>query len=175
MEQNKSIHTTIIEQLPEGWTRKSRSLRLQELAQRLFGTQIEHKSSGEPYLVGEPIFQISISHTADLLAFSYSHVRRCGVDIELVSRRTEHLSRKFATARELEVATQVFRDNPSLLIWCAKEALYKYMGQEGVDFLKDMELLSATSATLEARGRGEIVEMEWRVEAKYNLLIVSVI
>ena len=42
-------------------------------------------------------------------------------------------------------------------VWCAKEALYKMMGREGVDFLQDIEILKLDieAGEIEARLLGE--------------------
>lgn len=167
--------TTIIEQLPKGWTRESRAQRVQEIALHKFNSRVIHKSGGEPYLESCSNTNISISHTADFLALSFSMKKRCGVDIELISRRTKHLSRRFASSTEVEIAQNIFPDNPSLLIWCAKEAMYKFLGREGVDFLKELEVTSATPTTLNGYAYGEVIEMEWSVSKEHNLLTVNVI
>lgn len=95
---------------------------------------------------------------------------RCGIDIELTDRRASHLAAKFASPEELEIAKDVFSENPALLVWCAKEALYKYCSREGADFRRDFVILSSCGSTLRASAFGEITTLNFYTQD--NLLIV---
>lgn len=145
------------------------------VAREIYGAAgVGHLPSGAPYLVDDNderiSLNISISHTADWLAVM-SSTEPCGVDIELVDRRVEHLAHRFATEDELEVARRVFPPNAALLVWCVKEAIYKMAGREGVDFLRDMALIDARGNILTGEAFGKRVELEFSV--KDNLLIVN--
>lgn len=89
---------------------------------------------------------ISISHTLGWAALMVSTEGRCGVDIERADRSAERIVRRFAVPEEIELATAVFAPNPALLAWCAKEAAYKALGTEGVDFKKHIRLWPGESA-----------------------------
>ena len=43
------------------------------------------------------------------------------------------------------------------VVWCAKEAMYKMAGREGVDFKRDMQIISAESPVGFVRGRWHLV------------------
>ncbi len=138
------------------------------IALKLWGTTIERLPSGKPVLKGSDL-NISISHTATLWAIM-DCTSPCGIDIELTERRASHLASKFASQIELEVAKALFPENPSLLIWCAKEALYKYLSVEGVDFRRDLLIVSGSGSTLRASAFGKIITLNFYVQD--NLLIV---
>ncbi len=139
-----------------------------EVTTELFGTTIERLPSGKPMLVGSDL-HISISHTKEYWAIQSSETR-CGIDIELCSRRSEHIARKFTVESEVEICKEVFSQNPTLLIWCAKEALFKWLSEEAVDFREDLKILDATPTTLSATARGRGVELGWYIDGE--LLIV---
>lgn len=145
------------------------------VAREVYGAAgVEHRASGAPYLIdenGEPIEPcISISHTDQWLAVMSATVP-CGVDIELIDRRVDHLARRFAAQAELDIAQRAFAANAALLVWCVKEAIYKMAGREGVDFTRDMTLTGARGNILEGVAFGKKVELEFFTEG--NLLIVN--
>lgn len=147
------------------------------MARELFGAHhIARLASGAPYLVdecGEPIkTQISISHTGSYVAIMDS-AEPCGVDIEFTDRRVEHLASRFASEQELTLCRAIFPANPALMVWCAKEALYKLLGREGVDFRRDLCIASGVEGRLLAVAFGESVDLEWFVSVDADLLVVS--
>ncbi|MEG0468039.1 MAG: 4'-phosphopantetheinyl transferase superfamily protein [Mucinivorans sp.] len=137
--------------------------------------RVDHRPSGAPYLAtdgGEPLgVYISISHTANYLAFADSD-SSCGVDIELLSRRADHLATRFASPHELDLARAIFPTNASLFVWCIKEALYKKYDRNGVDCVRDFSLTGAVaSGVVEARAFGERVQLEWCVIEKADKIL----
>lgn len=136
--------------------------------QHCAASHVAHRLSGAPYLAtanNEPLDRhISISHTANYLVM-ISGASACGIDIEVIDRRVEHLASRFASSTEMALARQVIRSNPALLVWCVKEALYKMFDRQGVDFLRDLCLVSrGTSAQmLTAQAFGEQVDLQWQI------------
>ena len=92
-----------------------------------------------------------MSHCADCVALLLSD-KPCGVDVERVERNFERVARKYISDAEREGLPV---DSPLKMaaVWCAKEALYKMMSREGVDFLRDIELLrlDVEAGEIEAR------------------------
>ncbi len=150
---------------------KDKRAKADEVCRELWGCKIIRLESGRP-LLENGVREISISHTGDILAIMDSS-ERCGVDIEKRNRRSEHIARKFATHSEIEICNSVFPENPTLLIWCAKEALYKYMSREGVDFIKDMQITHSTNNKLTAKADSKVVTLGWYTDD--DLLIVHTI
>ncbi|MFI3287069.1 MAG: 4'-phosphopantetheinyl transferase superfamily protein [Rikenellaceae bacterium] len=140
----------------------------QEIAALLWNSSIERATSGKPFL-GSLNPRISISHTSIYWCVMASDTE-CGVDIELRSRKSSHLSRRFTTQEELSLCERVFAENPSLLVWCAKEALFKYFSRTEVDFKKDLQITHATPTSLEAEAFNQKVRLKWYTQGE--LLIV---
>lgn len=136
------------------------------------GCSIVRDASGAPSLATNEAF-ISISHTAQFVAVAIGNKEQ-GVDIELVDRQVAHLASRFASAAEIEIARGVFAQNPALLLWCAKEATYKTLHRDGVDFAKDMIITSAVDDRLTAIADSISVELRWE-KREDNLLIVYTI
>ena len=103
---------------------------------------IQIADTRKPYLPGDP-FHFSISHCGDYAAAIVSRNHRVGIDIEIPVPRIERIMHKFISNREMEV----FRIHPgkidiSLLttLWSCKESVFKWYGNGGVDFRKDIQL-----------------------------------
>ena len=95
---------------------------------------------------GEPIFEglegsISVSHCRGYVALARSREGRCGIDIERLDRKFETVENKYINATEHQFAESVGQPDFRAVIWCAKEAVYKYLGREGVDFRRDIQVV----------------------------------
>ena len=76
---------------------------------------------------------ISISHSKELVAVIISD-KKTGLDIELISEKSLRLASKFVSEKNL---IQLNKEKATL-IWCIKEAIYKWHQKGGVDFIKDI-------------------------------------
>jgi 4'-phosphopantetheinyl transferase len=76
---------------------------------------------------------ISISHSNELVAIILSD-KRTGLDIEQISEKSLRIASKFVSARNLIKLNK----EKATLIWCLKEAIYKWHQKGGVDFIKDI-------------------------------------
>lgn len=102
---------------------------------RMFGEvrEVLSRNDGKPYINGMRGC-ISISHTKGYAALLISDNVGAGVDIERRERDALSLIRMFVNADELHLLEC---ENPSLmalLIWSAKEALFKIVGNLGGNF-----------------------------------------
>jgi phosphopantetheinyl transferase len=112
--------------------------------------------TNKPYLQNEK-FHFSISHSGDYAAVIVSKNQRVGLDIEILSRKAEKIKHKFLSEEEMKTfyisknqsASQLSTLNSQLptsnsqlltLLWCAKESVFKWYGDGGVDFRKDIQL-----------------------------------
>jgi 4'-phosphopantetheinyl transferase len=102
----------------------------------------------KPYLPNEQ-YHFSISHCGDYAAAIVSSDQRVGVDIEIISEKTQKIKNKFLTQNEQLIlsltnpsGTEVLPGAAQLttLLWCAKESVYKWFGDGGVDFRKHIQL-----------------------------------
>jgi len=99
----------------------------------------------KPYLPNEQ-YHFSISHCGDYAAAIVSSRQRVGVDIEITSEKAEKIKNKFLTPNEqliFSLATHsrlLSGSRLATLLWCAKESVYKWFGDGGVDFRKHIQL-----------------------------------
>jgi len=107
-------------------------------ARNLIATQfpnhaLQFSEHGKP-LLSPAIAHINHSHAGDYTVLIHHQSQSVGVDIEQVRPQLHRIYKRFCNDYELNW----LGENPALevllLIWCAKEALYKAIGQKGTDF-----------------------------------------
>lgn len=108
-------------------------LRAEEPAAR-----IEYLAGGKPTILNSRYKHISVSHCADMVAVMLSD-EPCGVDVERCDRCFTKLQGRYMTSQELSLSAC---ESLAGVVWCAKEALYKMAGREGVDFKRDIIIKS---------------------------------
>lgn len=101
--------------------------------------EIAYYPSGRPYLT-DGSFEISISHTKGFVAILLGDVP-VGIDIEYYSHRVHRVKSRFVRPDEEVLSYRGDDTFGLLLIWTAKEAVYKVMNREGVDFLEHLQVL----------------------------------
>lgn len=114
--------------------RRQERLASRVLLKELLGmeTLVEYRPDGAPFLPHLPL-HISISHTKGYVAVILDTCPT-GVDIEYRSDRILKIRSRFMNPDE-EAEIDPFHEVEHLLVyWCAKETLFKVMGQENVDF-----------------------------------------
>jgi phosphopantetheinyl transferase len=102
---------------------------------------IKINAARKPYLPSQQ-YLFSISHCGHYAAVIISSKCDCGIDIELISPKTEKVKTKFLGEDELQLVQSIqsshsvdFRQNELYTIcWCVKEAVYKWWGDGKVDF-----------------------------------------
>jgi len=95
--------------------------------------QISYNSNGAPEILNGK--HISISHSKNLVAIIISD-KKIGLDIEYISEKPLKLSSKFNTRNSQQDLTK----EKATLIWCCKEAVFKWHQKGGVDFIKDITI-----------------------------------
>ena len=78
---------------------------------------------------------ISISHSKGLVAIIISQ-QQVGIDIEEISEKALRVSSKFVSENNLNNLNK----EKATLIWCCKEAIYKWQQKGEVDFVTDIKL-----------------------------------
>jgi len=103
--------------------------------------EIAYTESHRPYLVDRS-YNISISHTKGYVAVSLSSTTEIGVDIEYISSRVRNIRHRFLSSEELQtLSADHDRELKQLLVcWCTKEAVFKVLDKEGVDFVHDLRI-----------------------------------
>ena len=95
---------------------------------------INYLPSGKPFIDG---YHISISHTKGYVGVSLSE-NPTAIDLEYPSSRVEPLVHRFVSEAEMSMVDPEHKALSYLLIWSAKEALYKLYDQPGVIFNQDL-------------------------------------
>ncbi|MBS1946271.1 MAG: 4'-phosphopantetheinyl transferase superfamily protein [Bacteroidetes bacterium] len=111
----------------------------------------------KPFLPNEK-YHFSISHCGQFAAAIASSKNRVGADIEMIATRIQRIAHKFLNETEKNFFNEdykAFLDQWSLkdkvyteyltMMWSAKEAIYKWHGNGGVDFRKNIQLLKFTN------------------------------
>lgn len=93
--------------------------------------QISYNSNGAPEISNGK--HISISHSKNLVAIIISD-KKVGLDIEHISEKPLRLSPKFITDNSHQDLTK----EKATLIWCCKEAVFKWHQKGSIDFKKDI-------------------------------------
>ena len=108
--------------------------------------KVDYLPSGKPFLRDDPR-DISLSHTKDYSAIVVSSHSSVGIDIEQRTERVVRVRHKFmhpleeaalmeATLKETHLDT-----NTGLLVhWCAKEAVFKAVPEEAIDFAHEIRV-----------------------------------
>ena len=111
------------------------------LLHEIFGTghSLEHYPNGRPYL-SSGAAQISIAHTRRFVVVLTHPDKRVGVDIECLERDFSAVERRALSGREISFLSKEFRSLHLAIMWSAKEALYKCMSQEDIDFALQMRI-----------------------------------
>ena len=122
--------------------------RLQHLAGRfllkyLFPTfpvrLIKIADTKKPFLEDEA-YHFSISHCDDYAAAIVSKKERVGVDVEIPSFKIDRIKNKFLNAKEFSILDPQFSITQLTLMWCCKEAVFKWWSYGGVDFSEKIRL-----------------------------------
>ncbi len=93
--------------------------------------QISYNSNGAPEISNGN--HISISHSKNLVVIIISD-KKVGLDIEQISEKALRLAAKFISAKNQSNLTK----EKATLIWCCKEAIFKWHQKGGIDFIKDI-------------------------------------
>ncbi len=123
-------------------SRQKEWLATRVLLQELCGEykEIRYRPDGAPYLA-DGSHAISISHTRGYAAVMLSSAgQRIGIDIEYPSRRVLKVQDHFLSPQEKSFIDPAHEATQMLVCWCAKEALYKLLGKEGLQFDRDLEI-----------------------------------
>ena len=101
----------------------------------------------KPFLPGNR-YHFSISHCDDYAAAIISTTQQVGIDIESIEQRVLKIRHKFLTQIEEDMLatdcyyiTEVQR---LTLAWSTKETMFKWLGENGVDFKEHLLLHSVT-------------------------------
>jgi phosphopantetheinyl transferase len=123
-------------------TRKQEWLATRLLLKTLTGNHItvNYRPNGAP-CADVPDLHISLSHTQNYAAVSLSPVHPVAVDIEYPSQRVLRIADRFLHDDERTFIESRHEAIFQTIIWCAKEALYKWWGETDVIFKEHLRVL----------------------------------
>jgi phosphopantetheinyl transferase len=104
---------------------------------------IQIADTRKPFLPDEQ-FHFSISHCGDYAAAIVSKEKRVGIDIEIPVEKIAGIMHKYISPKEHEIFSLVEPDENKILfatlLWSAKESVFKWYGNGGVDFRRQIQL-----------------------------------
>lgn len=120
-------------------SRKREMLATRVLLKELMGEEkkICYYPSGKPFLCDES-YEIGISHTQGYVAIALHKQKTMGLDIEQCTNKIFRVRERLITRYDYIDADNE-RDH-LLLHWSAKEAMFKYLNAEGVDFRRNLHV-----------------------------------
>lgn len=93
--------------------------------------------SGKPFL-SDGSYEISISHTKGYVAIALHRYKKMGLDIEQCTDKIFRVRERLITRYDY-IDPEHERDH-LLLHWSAKEAMFKYLNAQGVDFRRNLHI-----------------------------------
>ena len=147
-EKLKELSSVPTDEMEEISLIRSESQRKQKLAVRALLNEVfeekvylNHHDNGKPYLEN-CITNISITHTEKYVAIITHDEDDLGIDIESLDRDFTAVEKKALSEDEIDdLEDDVDERKEQLAIyWCAKEAIYKRMSQNRVDFAEQIEV-----------------------------------
>lgn len=104
---------------------------------------IHYDSIGRPLLTDDSLKCISISHADSYVAVVFSKNQHIGIDIESMGRNYKKVASRYVSAGEQAMFEQhsVPESHYLPLAWCAKEAAFKALLLEDIDFVEDMQIV----------------------------------
>ncbi len=95
-----------------------------------------YSENGKPYL-SDYHSEISISHTKDIVAVIVHSTKKVAIDVEYIDAKVERLKSRFLSNYEMKQANTVEK---SIMFWSAKESLFKFDDNQGLDFTTELSL-----------------------------------
>jgi phosphopantetheinyl transferase len=121
--------------------RKTEWLATRLLLKNVIGDKfdIAYTRQGKPILSHELYKYLSISHSHSFVAVLVHENKEVGLDLESIERNYKSIQKRYLT----ETESKTIDENQILqcLYWCAKEAIFKLVAEEGVDFKEQINIL----------------------------------
>ncbi len=100
---------------------------------------IAYHPNGAPYITDHS-YNISIAHTGQYVTILLHPTAKVGIDIERISDKVVRVKSKFLAEAEMAMLDPDNNKTQLALLWAAKEALYKIVGVETVDFVGGLKV-----------------------------------
>ena len=100
---------------------------------------LNHHDNGKPYLEN-CVTNISITHTDKYVAIIISDDDELGIDIESLDRNFAVVEQKALSEDEIDDLDDEKKNEQLAIYWCAKEAIFKRMSQNRVNYAEQIEV-----------------------------------
>ena len=125
---------------------RNESHRKQKLAVRALLNEVfeekmylNHHDNGKPYLEN-CVTNISITHTDKYVAIIIHDEEELGIDIESLDRNFATVEQKALSEDEIDDLDDEKKNEQLAIYWCAKEAIFKRMSPNSVNFAEQIEV-----------------------------------
>lgn len=125
--------------------------------------QIQYDGNGKPHLLDNK-HHISISHSNQWIAVMAHPTHSVGIDIECQTDKIQKLYKRFLCPEEQFDLSEGNDNRQLLLAWSAKEALYKIIGKDAIDFATQLRIFP-----FEVKQSGEMVGEHVPTKSLYKL------
>ncbi len=168
----------LLEQVPDNWIKgiDLQKLSKHNLAARVLANIVcpgfdllEKDEYGKPYFESAE-HEISITHAGSFAGFMLKRDRPCGLDMEHLTERIKPIVSKFVRDDEAEFLKEGLEG--MYMVWCAKEALYKYYGLKALDFKKHLKL-HYSPLKIEGLLKGEIAKNDYHQKVDLHYWYVN--
>jgi phosphopantetheinyl transferase len=102
-------------------------------------TNVQYTADGKPYL-NDGSYHISLSHSGKWMAVMIHPSKQVGIDIECPTDKIQKVYKRFLSETEQTELSNGKNIKQLQIAWSAKEALYKIIGKEAVDFANQLRL-----------------------------------
>jgi 4'-phosphopantetheinyl transferase len=138
-------------------------------------TNVQYTADGKPYL-NDGSYHISLSHSGKWMAVMIHPTKHVGIDIECPTDKIQKVYKRFLSETE-QTELSDGKDIKQLQIaWSAKEALYKIIGKEAIDFANQLRLLpfevqKEGQITAEHLVTNTVYQLTYTQTAAYTLVV----
>ncbi len=124
---------------------------------------VQYTADGKPYLNNES-YHISLSHSGKWMAVMIHSTKHVGIDIECPTDKIQKVYKRFLSETEQAELSDGKNIKQLQIAWSAKEALYKIIGKEAIDFANQLRLLP-----FEVQKEGQITAQHITTNTVYQL------
>jgi phosphopantetheinyl transferase len=125
--------------------------------------KVNYDAEGKPSLVDKS-YHISVSHSGKWIAVIAHPTQLVGIDIEIPTDKIQKIYKRFLSTTEQEELSNGNNISQLQLVWSAKEALYKIIGKQAVDFAKQLQVFP-----FNVKPSGEISALHIESNTHYHL------
>lgn len=116
--------------------------------------KIAYHSNGKPYLIDSDI-QLSISHSNPFVGIALNKSQPTGIDIQVVKPNILKGKSLFLQLQDLQnLGTKSSNPHHLHLAWCAKEAMYKFIGNNTLNIYEHFTIKLITGNEQEGEIKG---------------------